>query len=180
MSLINDALKRAKDAQQKSAPAAPSPQFRPAEPAPAPPRTVGLTVPLIVAVFAVIALLIVWKNQQKTAAREVNAPAKPAAPVNTIAQTQPPTTPVAVATPAPPAPIAPPPTPVTVAPVALAPAPELRLQAIFFAPGHSSAIISGKTVHVGNIFKGFRVADITETGATLVSGTQTNVMTLEQ
>jgi hypothetical protein len=56
----------------------------------------------------------------------------------------------------------------------------LKLQAIFFAPGHSSAIISGKTVRVGTLLKGFRVTAISETSATLVSATQTNVMTLEQ
>jgi hypothetical protein len=59
-------------------------------------------------------------------------------------------------------------------------APSLKLQAIFYAPGHSSAIISGKTVHAGDTFKGYRVAAITQTSATLVSATQTNVMTLEQ
>jgi hypothetical protein len=172
MSLINDALKRAKDAQQKSMPAAPSPQFRPADPAPTPARGLGMTVPLIMAVLAIIALVFIWKHQKKPA--EAAAPAKPSAPVNTIAETKP-----AVATPAPP--VTPTPSPaIAVAPVASVPAPELKLQAIFFAPGHSSAIISGKTVHEGNIFKGFRVASITEASATLVSGTQTNVMTLDQ
>jgi MSHA biogenesis protein MshK len=174
MSLINDALKRAKDAQQKSAPVAPSPQFRPAEPAPS--RGMGMTVPVIIAVVAITALLFVWKSKNKTA--EAAAPDKPAAPVNTIAETK---TPVAAVTAANPAPVAPTPAPaVAVAPVTSAPAPELKLQAIFFAPGRSSAIISGKTVRVGNIFKGFRVAAITEVSATLVSSTQTNVMTLDQ
>jgi hypothetical protein len=175
MSLINDALKRAKDAQQKSPPAAPSPQFRPAEPAPARARGMGVTAPLMIAVLAIIALLFVWKHQKKPA--EVAAPAKSAAPVNTIAETKPAV--AAIATPVPP--VTPTPAPVVaVAPVASAPAPELKLQAIFFAPGHSSAIISGKTVREGNIFKGFRVASITEVSATLVSSTQTNVMTLDQ
>jgi hypothetical protein len=179
MSLINDALRRAKDAQQKSTPAAPIPQLPPVESVSAPSRGMGMTVPLIIAALAVIALLLVWKNQKKTTAREVAAPGKPAAPVNTIAETKPVAT-VTVAAPAPPTPATPTPAPAVVAPVASAPAPELKLQAIFFAPGHSSAIISGKTVRVGNIFKGYRVAAITELSATLVSATQTNVMTLEQ
>jgi hypothetical protein len=55
-----------------------------------------------------------------------------------------------------------------------------KLQAIFFVPGHSSAIISGKTVRAGDKVLGFRVAVIDRSSATLVSATQTNVMTLEQ
>ena len=138
----------------------------------------GMMAPVIIAVLAIIALLFVWKHQNKTAAREIPTEAKPATPVNAIADTKPPVAAVAVASPAP---VAPTPAPVVaVAPVASAPAPELKLQAIFFAPGRSSAIISGKTVRVGNIFKGFRVTAITEVSATLVSDTQTNVMTLDQ
>ena len=58
--------------------------------------------------------------------------------------------------------------------------PQLKLQAIFYAPGHSSAMINGKTVKTGDVYKGFRVTAITQTSATLVSATQTNVMTLEE
>jgi hypothetical protein len=60
-----------------------------------------------------------------------------------------------------------------------APEPVLKLKAIFYSPGHTTAIINGKTVKAGDVYKGFRVAAITQTSATLVSATQTNVMTLE-
>jgi len=176
MSLVNDALKRAKDAQQKGTPSAPAPQLRPAEAVPAQKHGVGMTVPLVVAALAIVVLLFVWKNQRPAAAREAVAEPKPAAPVNPVPETKPPVRSVAVATPAPvvPAPVA---TPI---PAAVPPAPPLKLQAIFFAPGRSTAIISGKTVRVGNTFRGYRVAAITEASATLVSATETNVMTLEQ
>jgi hypothetical protein len=183
MSLVNDALKRAKDAQQKSPPSASGPQFRLPDPASQPKRGIGMTVPLVIALFAMAGLAFVWLNQRKVSARKAAVEAKPSAPVVAApvvaTPVTKPSTQVTVATPA--APVAPTPAPV-VAPVspAIAPVPELKLQAIFFSPGHSSAIISGKTVRVGNTLKGFRVAAITEVSATLVSATQTNVMTLEQ
>jgi MSHA biogenesis protein MshK len=176
MSLVNDALRRAKEAQQKGAPAAAVPQLRPAAAAPIEKRGMGMTVPLVIATVAIVGLLFVWKNQHPAAAREPLPETKPIA--NPPAETKPVVQPVAVSTPAPVAPAAAMPTAAPV-PVA-APAPALKLQAIFFAPGRSSAIISGKTVRVGNTFKGYRVAAITETSATLVSATGTNVMTLEQ
>ena len=171
MSLINDALKRAKDAQQRSPASAPGPQFRPAEPAQAPKEGMSLTVPVVIAVVALVGLLIAWQFRQKTAARtpapasnpivanpslETKAPAA-VAPVASVKSTPPPAEP---AGPAPP------------------PVPELRLQAIFFTPGRSTAMINGKTVRTGDTIRNFRVAKITQTSATLVSATETNVMML--
>jgi hypothetical protein len=183
MSLVNDALKRAQDAQKKGQPAAPGPQFRPAEPAPVQKRGMGIWVPVVIALVAVAGLILVWQNRQKAEARQPLAEPKSAAPVATILETKPPVQPAVAPAPAPaPVPAAPAvaaetPAP---APVVSAPAPQLKLQAIFYAPGHSSAIINGKTVRVGDNFRGFRVAALTQTSATLVSATQTNVMTLEQ
>jgi hypothetical protein len=174
MSLVNDALKRAKDAQQKAPPSAPAPILPPAAAASAEKRALGMAAPVIIAALAIIGLLFVWKNHHQTA--EIPVAAKPASPVSTIAETKPPVQPVAVLTPAPAAPAKPP----APAPAASTPAPPLKLQAIFFAPGRSTAMISGKTVRVGNTFRGYRVAAITEASTTLVSATETNVMTLEQ
>jgi MSHA biogenesis protein MshK len=178
MSLVNDALRRAQDAQKKGQPAAPGPQLRPAEPV-AEKRGMGIWVPVVIAVVAVAGLILVWQNRQKAEARQPLAEPKPAAPVATIPETKPPVQPAVAPTPAPAAPVVAPETPVP-APVVSAPAPQLKLQAIFYSPGHSSAMISGKTVRVGDNFRGFRVAALTQTSATLVSATQTNVMTLEQ
>jgi hypothetical protein len=179
MSLVNDALRRAQDAQKNAQPPAPGPALRPAEPAAPPKQGVGLAMPVIIAVVVVAGLVLIWKNRQKTEARQPMVEPKPATPAVAAQETKPPVEPVTAPAPAPPAPVAvvaekPAPTPVV-----SAPAPPLKLQAIFYAPGHSSAIISGKTVHAGDNFKGFRVAAITQTSATLISATQTNVMTLE-
>jgi hypothetical protein len=180
MSLVNDALRRAQDAQKKSqATPASGPQFRPAEPAAPQKRGLGIMVPILIAVIAVGALILILLGRQKTEARQPMPEPKPGAPVVVAPETKPPVQPVAVTAAAPTAPVAIVEKPAP-APVASAPPPTLKLQAIFFVPGHSSAMVSGKTVHVGDNFKGFRVAAITQTSATLVSTTQTNVMTLEQ
>jgi len=57
------------------------------------------------------------------------------------------------------------------------PAP-LRLQAVFYDPKRPSAIISGKTVVVGDEVQSYRVTEITVNSATLVAGVKTNVLTL--
>jgi hypothetical protein len=60
------------------------------------------------------------------------------------------------------------------------PAPRFRLQMITFVPGHPSALISGRTVRLGDFVDGFRVAAITQSSATLVSATETNVLMAAQ
>jgi hypothetical protein len=178
MSLVNDALRRAQDAQKKAQPPAPGPSLRPAESTAPQKQGVGLAIPVLIVVVTVAGLILIWKNRQKTEARQPVIEPKPATPAMAMPETKPPVAPVTAPVPAAPvAVVAEKPTP---APWTSAPAPALKLQAIFFAPGHSSAIISGKTVHAGDNFKGFRVAAITQTSTTLVSATQTNVMTLEQ
>jgi hypothetical protein len=181
MSLVNDALKRAKEAQKKGQPEAPVPQFRPPEPAAAPSRGIGMLVPVVIAGIAIVGLSVVWQNRHKAAAREPAVPPKPIAPVVVVQETKPPVQQVAAPTPKPAAPVVavtekPEPTPAAVS----APAPQLKLQAIFYTPGHSSAMINGKSVKTGDVYKGFRVTAITQKSATLVSATQTNVMTLNQ
>jgi len=176
MSLVNDALRRAQDAQNKSQP--PAPALRPAHPVIPQKSGVGLMVPVIIAVVAIGGLFLIWQNnRQKNEARQPVVEPKPTAVV-LAPETKPPVQQVPAPTPTPAAPVA-----VTEKPapasVISAPAPQLKLQAIFYAPGHSSAIISGKTVHAGDNFKGFRVAAIAQTSATLVSATETNVMTLD-
>jgi hypothetical protein len=178
MSLVNDALRRAQDAQKKSQPAAPGPALRPADPAPAQKRGIGIWIAAFTAFAAVMALSVLWRGWQETNPVHAAIQPKTAAPAAVVPETKPPVQQVAALAQAPatPAPASAKPAP---APAVSAPIPVLKLQAIFFAPGHSSAIISGKTVHAGDNFKGFRVAAITQTSATLVSATQTNVMTLE-
>jgi len=177
MSLVNDALRRAQDAQKKTQPAAPGPALRPAEPAAPEKRGVGILAPVIILIVASVGLILILQDRKKNDARRPLVETKTATPAVRAPETKSPvpqvTTP-AVAPAAPVAVVAEKPTPVPVVS-----APSLKLQAIFYAPGHSSAIISGKTVHAGDTFKGFKVAAITQSSATLVSATQTNVMTLE-
>jgi hypothetical protein len=67
--------------------------------------------------------------------------------------------------------------PIVVAPVPK-PAPP-KLQAIFFNPRRPSAILSGKTVFIGDRFGEFRVAAITQTSVTLSNAAQSLVLSLE-
>ena len=91
-------------------------------------------------------------------------PAFASAPASTPQKTSAPATPSAE--PAPMA-VAPPPTPV-------------KLQAIFYSPGRSTAMINGKTVAVGDALREYRITTITPTSVRLISFTQTNVLTLTE
>ena len=83
MSLINDALRQAQEAQRKaSAPPSPQLQFRPVEPAQHPRHDLGLIVPVALAVMALVALLFIWQLAQGHKAsgpRELQAFTQPAA-----------------------------------------------------------------------------------------------------
>ncbi len=72
MSLINDALKRAREAQQQSPPQPSSElQFRPVEPAQQVRRGVGLMVPVGLTLIALCGLFLVWRRaQENRVARE--------------------------------------------------------------------------------------------------------------
>lgn len=178
MSLVNDALKRAKDAQRKGQAPAPGPQLRPAEPAAPAAQGTNLLMPVAVGLIVVVGLFIALQHRQKTVARESVPQPKAAAPVAQVPAPKP--AEVAISAPAPAAPVAAVAAKSAPSPVVSAPEPVLKLKAIFYSPGHSTAIINGKTVKAGDLYRGFRVAAITQTSATLVSATQTNVMTLEQ
>ena len=170
MSLVNDALKRAKAA-QKNAPPASAPPLKPLEPARTPVRRgPGLLAPVLIFVSVSALAAFLWIASQR------NEPARAPEPV-AAAPASAPVQPV-------PAPaIAPSPEPATVASAATAaagppkPAP-LKLQAIFFHPTRPSAMIAGHSVRVGAQVGGFRVATIDPASVTLISATQTNVLTL--
>ncbi len=90
MSLINDALKRAKEAQRR-APAPPSSQmqFRPVEPAERARYGLGLLLPAALAFAAVLALFCVWQWAQErmpAEPREARARAPRAAPATIASQ----------------------------------------------------------------------------------------------
>ncbi len=76
MSLINDALKRAKQAQQQAAPSdSPGPHLRPVEPIPYVRHSVEFLVPATLAVMALLCLFFVWRwaNQRGSMNKEERA-----------------------------------------------------------------------------------------------------------
>jgi hypothetical protein len=180
MSLINDALQRAKTVQQIHPPAAADLPLRPVEPARQQTRGPGLVLPATLATVLLAGIFSWWLlNHARHAAKA------------------PETTPAIAVSPAP----APAPVPAaergkanepasasehaavaaneTIATAEVAKPAPLKLQAITFNPARPSAIVSGKTVFVGDRFREFRVLKIGVDSITLVNETQTNVLTLD-
>jgi cytoskeletal protein RodZ len=208
MSLINDALQRAKKVQQAHPPATADLPLRPIDPAQQPPRGPGLVLPATMAVVVIVGILSWWflnlsshsvrlpESTPTVAAKAARAPVVSSSPA-----------PVPAAAPAPAAPaptndsasmipaktVEPPVAPASSdapgreagAPAEAAKTPEVakpplpKLQAITYYPARPSAIINGKTVYVGDRFREFRVLQIEADSATLVNGTQTNVLTMD-
>jgi cytoskeletal protein RodZ len=202
MSLINDALKRAREAQQQQTPQpAPSLQLRPVEAQPPPSRGAKWLLPTVGGGLLVLGALLVWQATHRTAtpklqpASSASAPAtQPVEPVQAVVapqtKNQAAQVPAAAAddanTKSPEATAQPgnnlaadtnaPTVAVTeVAPSQPAP---LRLQAIVFHPTRPSAIISGKSLFIGDKIAGLRVAAIGQESVTLTDAGQTNVLTL--
>jgi hypothetical protein len=219
MSLVNDALRRAKDAQQQAAPPPPSQmQFRPVEPGQHVRHGLGPIVPVTLAVLAVLAL-VAWqwaKGNRMAEPQEARAVTRTA--VQATAAPPPVSPPAAAITPppasepSPPPQIEPQPIPATSVvdtlaaidlatsagpavakepeieatnAVAIAPAPQpkpapLRLQAIVFNPRRPSALISGKTLFIGDRLGDAHLVAIDRESATLVGGGRTNVLSLPE
>jgi hypothetical protein len=212
MSLINDALKRAKAAQKQNSPsAAHGLEFKPVEPSPQN-GSRSLVVPAIIVVAAIaVATAVLWPRKigqiqpanspesKPTAAASpspvassspASAPAAPE-PRPVVAQRElpaPQTQPSAAAAAAPvvSAPSEIPPS-ASVSNIAITtesvsakqPAP-LKLQAILLNPAHPSAMISGKTLFIGNKIGDLRLVAIQQESVILVGAGQTNVLNLPQ
>jgi hypothetical protein len=187
MSLINDALKRAKQAHdQAPPPPTPGPPFRPVEPAQYARHGVGVALPVALALVALLTLLLVWQLSWSNGAvralqtepppAATNAP--PAAPSSsTVAESAAP----APGVPATSAAIAAQtvssnaPAPVEVSPPK---PPPLRLQSIVLDSKRPSALINGKMLFLGDRIGAFRLTALDQESATLVSLDETNVLTL--
>jgi len=210
MSLINEALKRAKQAQQEAAPPpAPNLQLRPIEPTQYPRHSFGLVMPASIAVVALLLLFFVWQRAQPkglTAPMEIQAraamPAPPVAapepapaavaPIPTAeavpdAQPAPSAAPEASPAVTPPAdpPSAVPQDTVVANPAAVTEAPPPKpalpkLQGIVFSPTRPSVMIGGKTLFIGDKLNGLRVTAVSQESVTLVGAGQTNVLTLAE
>ena len=143
MSLINDALKRAKNSQQPEPPSG-APPLPPIEPEKPRNASGGLFIVIIVLLIAAACFLIGRAFTKQKPASEVVA----TAPVTQITQTV-----AVVSTPVPP------PVPQTNAVVTPKPPepPTLKLQGIFYNGPQPQAIVNGTTVYVGDLVNGFRV-----------------------
>lgn len=186
MSLINDALKRAKESQPATTPA-PEPEqpMKPVEPATAPPTSRGMPPYFLPAVLIVLSgacwfLIKGWETKRQAGvypapvevkAREI-APAPGTEAANASRQfaltesSQAATSSVAATVAPEPAPE--PPRPQTV----------FRLQGIFYRPSSPSAVINTKTVFIGDIVDEAKVKSIDRQSVTLVHDGQTKVLTL--
>lgn len=194
MSLVNDALKRAKQAQKKTSQnPEEGPQLKPLEIAP--PRRGGMELLVPALIFLIVAAGIYFFSQlmrqhgsetpaAAPAPKEVTtAPALPVPALKVAArETAPPqnaaqqsSTITVIATESKPSA----PSSIVVTADAPAPKPALKLQAVFYDAQHPSAIIAGKTLFVGDRINGYRVAVITRLSVTLISATETNVLSLE-
>ena len=168
MSLVNDALKRAQQAQQENPPPNPELAFRPVEPAnegqPGSPLLFfGAFVGLVIVIAGVGVLI--WAVTSKRGP-EMHADARTVAePLPAVVSVEPVV--AAIATNSQPE-------------VAEPPKPEFKLQGIFFNPTRPSAVVNDRTVYVGDRVSGWHVKVITPKAVTLASASETNVLSLSQ
>lgn len=208
MSLINDALKRAKQAHTENPTPTPDLPFRAAEPVTN--RNSGAPLlPVAVLVIAVVLggglILLALQKRDAHVVHATQADAKPASTLSPVAEvptaspTTTATTPAAqgeapksaaqMAEPLVAAQSSGPASSSTVdAPIAaVAPEPPKpgvpKLQGIFYNPSRPSAVVNGKTVYVGSRAgeaRDFLVLEIGRQSVTVANGSQTNVLVLEE
>jgi hypothetical protein len=149
MSLLNDALKQAKQSQQQTPPSG-QPPLRPV--APAPRGAADWLLPLAVIALVVAAAFFIWLALARHKTPELSAaqPAAPASPAPAVAR----------------ATNAPETSNTVVAPTPSSPLP--KLQGVVYGE-KSWAIVGGKTVYVGDSLGNFRVKEISPNSITLES-----------
>ena len=169
MSLINDALKRAKDAQQKDAPPSGVTPMRPVEPL-REERNFSLFLPVLIILLVITAIFFISLSLADHTVKQIAA-----APAMAVTQEV-----ATVETPLPdpsvvigraaintnPPPVPPPP-----------PAP-INVQGIVADPVQPWAIVNGKTVHVGDLVNDMRVTAIARSTITLAGKDGTNTLGL--
>ncbi|MDB6109545.1 MAG: hypothetical protein JWR69_1295 [Pedosphaera sp.] len=197
MSLINEALKKAKRT-QPAASSAEGPALRPAETTRHADEGPGLFLPILIGAVLVLACFLLWQWFHAGAAAQVRARSR------TVAEN-----PAPVVIPSAPSPVTAPPTvPVTTvtpqksenhvstnevaagsdepavtnavaAPEPKPQAPTYKLQSIFYRPKSPSAVINGKTLFIGDRVGSARLVSIERDSAALVTSTgQTNLLEL--
>lgn len=193
MSLINDALKRAKLTQAENPPTTPTLEFRAAEAAAETSRqkallVVGLCL-MLIAIIGMATLLVKYATEANrrnvsVGARRGDAPIVAKVQTNAANETvivaavkaaedvllerkldpdKPDTNGVPVFT-----------------ENAAPPLPAFKLQGIFFNPGNPSAVVNGRTIYLGDRVNGFRLIAVSPVAVTLSNGAETNVLSLSQ
>jgi hypothetical protein len=167
MSLINDALKRAKDAQRKNTPPSGVSPMRPIE-TKREERDLSWILPVVIILLILVAVFFIALAMAKHTVKTIVA----APEISATQQVE------AVVAPAP----NPPAPPEVIGPAAIntdAPK-QTRIQGIVNDPVHPWAIVSGKTVYVGDNLDGMRVMAISRDSITLVGNGQTNTLVVGQ
>jgi hypothetical protein len=162
MSLINDALKRARQAQQGKPPPG-TPPLQPVESTSG--TVVGRILPAVIIFLLVAACFFLWlalarRSVTKIAPEPGILVTQPAASIPIPASNAPPVfkaNPPGTNAPATNTAALPPPSP----------PPEPKLQGIVYTPAQPWAIVDGKTVHVGDRLGEFRVKEISPRNVTL-------------
>jgi len=199
MSLINDALKKAKQAQDNAPVRETAPQLRSPDTDHRRYPGASLLWPGVIIVALLLGVGLVWfglgarqaEPQHKIAASMArpSAPApEPAPPVTAptplAAQTQQPTVAETVVSSAPmpmPVPVAAErPAPHFAPPPALPTAAPPKLNGIFYNPARPTAVVNNKLVRAGSRVGEFTVLAITQNSVTLAGGGQTNVLSLSE
>jgi hypothetical protein len=201
MSLINDALKQARQAQAGSAVPAEGPTLRPVE-SPHEAAGHGLLLPAIIVCVLLLGVVLIWgwfrggNGELKARANARQAIAAGSLPMRAAAA-EPASTPEAASAPAP-APLVPPATAnvnptntstatatnsvtnETVLVEAAKPLPAVyKLQSLFYRAKNPSAVINNKTIFLGSRVGEARVAAIDKESVTIVtSAGQTNILEL--
>jgi type II secretory pathway component PulC len=183
MSLINDALKRAQEAQRKDNPAYIVSPMRPNAPAPTPTRiptprrkqrNLSWFMPVVIILLVLVAVFfMVMAMAKRTVKNIVAAPeiATPSQVETAVVPAPTPPAPVEVAAPE------------VIGPAAIAadvPKPVIILQGVVNDPKHPWAIVNGKTVYLGDNVEGMRVTTISRSSITLIGNGQTNIVYVGQ
>ncbi len=145
MSLINDALKRARHNHTPRDPKNPLPPVPPAKE----PVNVWLAPAIVIFLIFAVIFLIGWAVAHHSVHAIVTAPPDPVIATQMAAEAT--------------LPIVPPPPP----PLQLNPPDAPQLQGIFYSPTTPTAIVDGKTVGIGDTFQQYRVTEITKFTVTL-------------
>jgi len=195
MSLINDALKKAKQAQATAPVRESAPQLRSAETDHPVRSGPSLILPAIIVAGGLFGAALVWvamsgrkpEAQKTDSVVAVSSPPSPfktgqaVAPTATEVVSTTPTAVLSVPTKLEPTIVTPPPSVAAPASASLPPAPVLpKLNGIFYNPTKPTAIVNNKLVSTGSRVAEFTVLAITQSSVTIAGGGQTNVLSLSE